>query len=63
MKRLFTAILILVALPVSMIAQNITGRVVDENESPLAYANVIVQRADSTYIDGTITPSAPASSI
>ena len=55
MKRLFTAILILVALPVSMIAQNITGRVVDENESPLAYANVIVQRADSTYIDGTIT--------
>ena len=35
-------------------AQSITGRVTDENNEPLAYANVIMQRADSTFIAGTI---------
>ena len=36
-------------------AQTLTGKVVDENNEPLAYANVILQKADSTYIDGTVT--------
>lgn len=36
-------------------AQTLTGKVVDENNVPLAYANVILQKADSTYIDGTVT--------
>lgn len=35
--------------------QGITGKVVDENELPLAYANVIMQSADSTFLTGTVT--------
>lgn len=34
-------------------AQILTGKVVDENDQPLSYANVMLQRADSTYIIGT----------
>lgn len=37
------------------LAQTITGRVVDENNEPLAYANVILHKADSTFIAGTVT--------
>lgn len=35
-------------------AQSITGRVVDEYDAPLSYANIILQRPDSTYIYGTV---------
>jgi hypothetical protein len=31
------------------------GKVVDENNEPLAYANVMLQKADSTYLSGTMT--------
>ena len=34
-------------------AQILTGKVVDENDQPLSYASVMLQRADSTYIIGT----------
>ena len=35
--------------------QNLRGKVVDENNEPLAYANVMLQKADSTYLTGTMT--------
>ena len=34
-------------------AQTLIGKIVDENDQPLSYASVILQRADSTYISGT----------
>ena len=36
-------------------AQSLTGKVVDENAEPLAYANVVLYKADSTFIAGTVT--------
>lgn len=36
-------------------SQNITGVLVDEQNRPVAYANVILQKADSTYLSGTTT--------
>lgn len=36
-------------------AHNITGKVVDENKSPLDFVNVVVLKADSTYLAGTVT--------
>ena len=51
MKRLFLFCLFTaVASALTTKAQNITGTVVDEADIPLAYANVILQKADSTYI-------------
>lgn len=47
--------LLLTALSINMSGQNLHGRVVDEDKEPLAYANVMLQRADSTYISGTMT--------
>ena len=35
--------------------QTIKGRVVDENNLPLAYANVVLLKVDSTYVNGTVT--------
>ena len=37
------------------LAQTITGKVVDENNEPLAFANVVLHKADSTFIAGTVT--------
>ena len=55
MKRIFVLYFLLTAVSsISLYAQNITGKVVDEYDSPLAYANVILQRSDSTYIDGAV---------
>ena len=34
-------------------SQTLTGKIVDENDQPLSYASVILQKADSTYICGT----------
>lgn len=36
-------------------AQDVTGKVVDEQSCPIAYANVILQEADSSYVEGTTT--------
>lgn len=36
-------------------AQSITGKVVDESNTPLDFVNVVLLKADSTYIAGTIT--------
>ena len=56
MQRLFIAFLLLVSVTsYHLSAQNLTGRVVDESDTPLAYANVILQNSDSTYLSGIIT--------
>ena len=47
--------LFLTALQINASAQSIKGRVIDENDEPLAYANVMLQEADSTYISGAMT--------
>lgn len=36
-------------------AQNATGRIVNENLKPVAYVNVVLLSADSTYINGVTT--------
>lgn len=44
-------------------AQHITGKLVDEHNQPIPYANVIIQKADSTYLSGTITDLSGAFSL
>ena len=46
---------LLTALSLSASAQSLKGRVIDENDEPLAYANVMLRKADSTYISGAMT--------
>lgn len=36
-------------------AQHIRGALIDELQQPVAYANVILQKADSSYLAGTTT--------
>ena len=57
MKRVVIIIisLILVSVSYEAFGQNITGKVLDEYDAPLAYANVILQRPDSTFVTGTMT--------
>lgn len=53
-----TCILYIVFLAVfqTILAQNITGRVVDENDQSVEFANVVVLLLpDSTFLDGTVT--------
>ncbi len=45
----------LIAWSSAAIAHNITGKVVDENNSPIDFVNVVLLNADSTYIAGTVT--------
>ena len=54
-RKIRICILCIIASSINLLAQNITGRVIDETDVPLAYANVILQSADSTYLDGTVT--------
>ena len=59
MKRVFLfLILMAVTSSITTKAQSITGKVVDETASPLAYANVILQKGDSTYIAGAVADTA-----
>ncbi len=55
MARLFLSSILFSTLLSSM-AQGITGKVVDENNTPLDFVNVVlINKADSTFISGTIT--------
>ena len=47
--------LLLAALSFNAHGQNLQGKVVDENNEPLAYANVMLQKADSAYLSGAMT--------
>ncbi len=55
MKKILTIVLLSVIPSLSIVAQSISGKVTDEYDFPLAYANIILQKADHSYIDGTIT--------
>ena len=55
MKRIYLFLLGIMALTTTTQAQNLTGKVLDEKNTPLAYANVILQTADSVYLAGTTT--------
>ena len=46
MKRIYLFLLGIMALTVTTQAQNLTGKVLDEKNMPLAYANVVLQTAD-----------------
>lgn len=53
MKRFLPFLLSLLCAP-SLCAQEITGRILDENNAPLSYANaVVLQLPDSTFVTGT----------
>ena len=54
-KRICLAFVGLLALFTSTHAQKLTGKVIDEKNIPLAYANVILQTADSVYLAGAVT--------
>jgi hypothetical protein len=54
MKR--TLLFILVCLSASLLkAQQVSGRLVDSNNKPVGYANVVLQQADSTFVKGCTT--------
>ena len=55
MKRHLMMMLCLIGMAVSMNAQTLSGKLVDEKNTPLAYANVVLLQADSTFVSGTIT--------
>ena len=55
MKKLLMSIICCIGILGNLAAQNVTGKVIDEANQPLAYANVILQTADSTYLAGTTT--------
>ena len=55
MKNMIIMMLCLIGMAVSMQAQTLNGKLVDEKNVPLAYANVVLLQADSTFVNGTIT--------
>ena len=55
MKNLIMTMLSLIGMAVSMQAQTLSGKLVDEKNEPLAYANVVLLQADSTFVSGTIS--------
>ena len=52
MKRHLVMMLCLIGMAASMNAQSISGKLVDEKNEPLAYANIVLQQADSTFVNG-----------
>ncbi len=61
LKIILVTIICLGALKIH--AQNITGNVVDEKQQTVSFANIVLLKADSTYIAGTITDDTGAFSI
>ena len=52
MKNFIMTMLSLIGMAVSMQAQTLSGKLVDEKNAPLAYANVLLQQMDSTFVNG-----------
>lgn len=50
-----TILLIMCLIAAAAQAQNINGRVTNEHAEPMAYVNVVLLSADSTYINGVTT--------
>ena len=55
MKQTFLIIIGLLMTVLSSNAQTLRGTLIDENKQPLAYANVVLQTADSVYVAGTVS--------
>ena len=55
MKQTFLIIIGLLMAVLSSNAQTLRGTLIDENKQPLAYANVVLQTADSVYVTGTVS--------
>lgn len=54
--RRFLLLLAMLSAATFAIAQNITGRIIDEHSQPMPFANVVlVNRADSAFIAGAVT--------
>ena len=54
--KVFLLGLIGIILPVSLSAQTISGKLIDENSQPLPYANVVLlSLPDSSFVNGTIS--------
>lgn len=53
--KTISSLIIMAITSATAMAQSITGKVVDENNSPLDFVNVVLLKADSTYITGTVT--------
>ena len=54
--RRFLFLLAMLSAATFAIAQNITGRIIDEQSQPMPFANVVlVNCTDSTYIAGAVT--------
>ncbi|MCO6026418.1 outer membrane beta-barrel protein [Prevotella cerevisiae] len=57
MLKLFLVNVMLFSLSIVANAQQLEGRIMDEHNSPLPYANVIALNGDSVFISGTVTDS------
>mgnify|MGYP001783981309 FL=1 len=54
--KVFLFALIGIILPVSLSAQTISGKLIDEKEKPLPFANVVLlSLPDSAFVSGTIS--------
>lgn len=55
-KKLVLLVMMFLSCTISLMAQNISGKVVDEKNNPLPYVSVVLQSAqDSSYIGGVAT--------
>ena len=52
MRQKMMMMLGLMMMAVSMNAQSINGNLVDGKNQPLAYANIVLQQMDSTFVSG-----------
>ena len=54
--KVFLFVLTVIILPVSLSAQTVSGKLIDENSQPLPYANVVLlSLPDSAFVNGTIS--------
>ena len=54
--KVFLFVLTGIILPVSLSAQTVSGKLIDENSQPLPYANVVLlSLPDSAFVNGTIS--------
>ena len=51
--RTIVTILWMLVVTMGIQAQTISGKLVDEKNEPLAYANIVLQQTDSTFVTGT----------
>lgn len=58
MKRWMMVAMLATSILGSAQAQQISGKVVDAEDNPVAYANVVMHTADSAYVAGTVTDEA-----